>query len=107
MLFFSQQRTVRKSLFKKKSNYGFEANHQKLSLRSGEGDVGGNCFSMLFDFVSHVPKRLPPGPPRAPGGDQMLAVAQRKPKPLMPGMSPSLMSTQEAGETGQPAFSQE
>lgn len=31
-------------------------NHQKLSLKSGEGGVGDNWSPTLFDFLSHVPK---------------------------------------------------
>lgn len=94
---------------KKKSNYGFEANHQKLSLKSGEGEEGGNCVSMLFNFVSHVPQKARTR--ASPGGSLLCSrtrpnagrVTQRKPKHLVPGMSPSLMSMQEVGKIGRPA----
>lgn len=70
--FFTAE-NVRKPLFKKNLITVLGVNHQKLSLKRGVGGVGDNCFPMLFDFVSHVPKRFPLGSLHAPGEGQMLA----------------------------------
>lgn len=70
--FFTAE-NVRKPLFKKKSNYGFGGEPSEVIFEEGVGGVGDNCFPMLFDFVSHVPKRFPLGSLHAPGGGQMLA----------------------------------